>query len=95
MEPLPAETGRPETGAESTKRMIGRFVLLGPSEHKKGGRIPTINLLYLLHLNVSPSDERSQSWTYLLPSIRMNQSVERSEGSVFTRTLLQDDLGRT
>ena len=35
--PLPAETGRPETSAEFAKRMVGRFVLLGPGEWKKGG----------------------------------------------------------
>ena len=46
-DPLPAETGRPETGAEFSKRMAGRFVLLGPGERKKGGRVPTLNLLTL------------------------------------------------
>jgi len=35
--PPPAETGRPETGAEFACRMAGRFILLGPGERKKGG----------------------------------------------------------
>ena len=46
----PAETGCPETGAEFAKRMVGRFVLLGPGEWKKGGRVPTLHLLHLSHL---------------------------------------------
>lgn len=38
--PLPVEIGRPETGAEVSKRMVGRFILLGPGERKKGGVYP-------------------------------------------------------
>ena len=45
MESLPAETGCPETGAEVSKRMVGRIVLLEPGERKKGGKAPTLNFL--------------------------------------------------
>ena len=79
--PLPAETGRPETGAEFAKRMVGRFVLLGPGERKKGERVPTLNLLHLLHLLhpraqlqwptflviENPIDDRSRLRTYQSP----------------------------
>lgn len=41
--PLPVETSRRETGAEFATRMVGRFVLLGLDEWKKGVPPPWIS----------------------------------------------------